>query len=191
MTKEQYWDKIFTSRRENILKRQHITRKVFGMDIIDKNVLEIGCGLALTAAAVTVAICGYWKYSATEVSKVAIDKVRMDFGFNVKQSDITSIPYQDSCFDMIFAFDTLEHIEPEARQKGYEEINRVLKPFATIAINMPLSESAHDVDFDFPFSIKDVIQLFDTCGMGMQTYEEYACMFGATVKRYAWIVGKR
>jgi SAM-dependent methyltransferase len=49
---------------------------------------------------------------------------------------VTSLPFADAAFDLVCAFDIVEHVDDEAAALG--EISRVAKPGAAILISLPL-----------------------------------------------------
>ncbi len=55
---------------------------------------------------------------------------------DIVQGSITSLPFQDESFDLVCAFDVLEHIEND--QKGANEMKRVCKKHGIIFITVPM-----------------------------------------------------
>ncbi|MEO6512111.1 MAG: class I SAM-dependent methyltransferase [Nocardioides sp.] len=61
-------------------------------------------------------------------------------------ADVMQLPFRDSTFDVVSAFDVLEHCEPEA--SALAEVSRVLRPGGRILLAVPAYEwawSSHDV----------------------------------------------
>ena len=57
-------------------------------------------------------------------------------GASVAVGLVTSLPFADAAFDLVCAFDIVEHVEDEAAALG--EISRVARPGAAILISVPL-----------------------------------------------------
>ena len=187
---DNYWDFISEKGRDNVWKRVEIVKRLLDIDLIDKRVLEIGVGLGTAAGAVHATIIGCWKYSGTDVSQANCDLVKKMFNLNVVKADISKLPFPDKNFDVVIALDVLEHVEN--KETGFAEINRVLKDYGTIVLNIPLSESRHDEDQEFGFDKHDLFRLLDVCGMELEKYETYSAKpFGKFLIHYAWAVGVR
>ena len=64
-----------------------------------------------------------------------IDAAGMDFasGYDV-EGDILDMPFADNSFDIVTAFDSLEHLLPEDLDRGLSEMNRVAKSLWVISI---------------------------------------------------------
>ncbi len=62
-----------------------------------------------------------------------------------KQNDLCSLDFPDNCFDLVIAFDVLEHIE--AHQTAIQQVNRVLKRGGYFVFTVPAFQclyGAHD-----------------------------------------------
>lgn len=83
------------------------------------------------------------------------------FHLPVIVTDITQpLPAPSGEMHCVFAFDVLEHIEPEKRPALFSEIDRVLHPTERmIFINNPLGKSQHNPRFDFEFDENDIAVL--------------------------------
>lgn len=66
-------------------------------------------------------------------------------GGQAQVGDITALPYPDSRFDLVAAFDVIEHVEDDRRVFG--ELARVLKSGGVLLCSMPL-HAAHWTSFD-------------------------------------------
>lgn len=173
---EQYWDKVAGQRtdgkfNDNIWKRSEIVRRILEWQPIGASILEIGVGNGLAAAVINLLTLGNIKYTGTDVSGVFADFVRKRWKLNIVKTDAGYLP--DGPFDMVWAFDTLEHVHPGKRLEAYAEINRVLANPGLIMLNVPLSESQHDMHFDFPFGSSDIAQLANACGAHIAKCERY------------------
>jgi SAM-dependent methyltransferase len=70
-----------------------------------------------------------------DVSAPAIAKLHSR-GAAVAVGLVTSLPFADAAYDLVCAFDIVEHVDDEAAALG--EISRVAKPNAAILISLPL-----------------------------------------------------
>ena len=77
------------------------------------SLLDVGCGKG-----------GFVEWA----NRNGIMSVGMDFasGYGLT-ADILNIPFPDNSFDMVTAFDVLEHLRPEDLDRGLSEMNRVAK----------------------------------------------------------------
>jgi SAM-dependent methyltransferase len=174
-----YWDEHFINKgskigqvHDNLLKRCEIVRRVLRQQPIGVRVLEIGCGQGLVAAAVNLVTMGNISYIGTDVSEVACHFVKKRWKLEAKHADILNLPHGP--FNMVWAFDTLEHVHPNDRMDGYQQICQVLAPEnAMICLNVPLNESQHNPQFDHPFGEQDVFNLNNVCCTQIQTWEPY------------------
>jgi ubiquinone/menaquinone biosynthesis C-methylase UbiE len=174
---------------ENIWKRVEIVRRLLAIDLIKKDVLEIGVGLGAAALSVTAALSGYWNYKGTDLSEKNCKFVENYSGLDVVRADIVDLPFKDKSFDVVIALDVLEHVEH--KERGYNEISRVLKDWGRVVLNIPLSISYHAKEQEFGFNTEDLYKLLITCKMEMEKYEVYSVTQGRTTRHYAWAVGVR
>src|SRR5262249_10445904 len=93
-------------------------------------VLDAGCGYAYHT--LRVARCGA-SITAVDFSKVAlevarhtIETARIGHQVELKQADLTSLPFADNSFDFVISWGVLMHI-PEL-ESALTELARVLKP---------------------------------------------------------------
>jgi SAM-dependent methyltransferase len=190
-----YWDGIAKARDgkvfDNIWKRLEIVSRISKFDLIGKHVLEIGCGMATAFAALRVVTLGHIDYVGTDLSPQYCKEVGDIFGMRVVQTDIQRIPVDTGVFDYCFCLDSLEHVRPEDRNAGYKEISRVLKPKASIVLNIPLDESQHDSAFDHGFDDSDLFALLSVTGMRLYSYETYQIKMTDHLRHCAWAVGVR
>jgi SAM-dependent methyltransferase len=68
-------------------------------------------------------------------------------GAAVAVSLVTALPYHDAAFDLVCAFDIVEHVDDDA--SALREISRVAKPDATILISVPLHPARWTAFDDF------------------------------------------
>lgn len=102
-------------------KRNH---GYFAYDIVEnlapKSLLDIGCGKGL-----------FVEWAKTK----NINAVGLDFATDYDvQADLLEMPFSDNSFEMITAFDVLEHLLPENLGQGLDEMFRVTKQWWIISI---------------------------------------------------------
>lgn len=168
VTTKEYWNNVERAIAntangkfsDNFGKRRVLVEALLKYNLTDSRIVELGSGLGLTAYAVAL-VTGRLVYSGVDISENYAAAAKRFFDLRVVVHDITeSLPFKDESADCIFAFDTLEHIPPEARPKLYQEIDRILSAQdRVIFINNPLSESQHDPAFDFSFNETDIVEL--------------------------------
>lgn len=190
-----YWDDVAIAVKkvhkggfnENIWKRCAIASRILAHRPIGRRVLEIGTGQGLGAAVVNLCVLGHMKYTGTDVSNEFCSYVTKQWKLATVQTDVLKLP--DGPFDMIWAFDTLEHVRPEDRQAGYKEMARVLATDGMIMLNVPLNESGHDQQFDWGMEEKEVHDIAKATGAVITKYEPYDV---PEVKRsYLWVEMER
>lgn len=186
-----YWDDIAVrikgrnrgEMNDNIWKRCEIVSRILAHRPIGLRILEIGAGQGLGAAVVNLCTLGHVKYIGTDVSRKFCEYVQARWKLLVEHRDILNLP--DGPFDMVWAFDTLEHVRPEDRDAGYKEIARVLAPHAMILLNIPLCESSHDLTFDFPYDGHDALRLAEATATRVNRWEAYD--IPEVQRSYLWV----
>ena len=104
--------------------------------ITGKKVLDVGCGNAYGTALMA--------ESASEIMGLDYDQATIDDNKNryssiknlsFKRAEIPPLPFEDNSFDMVTAFQFIEHIH--ARKEFMKECLRVLKPGGKVMITTP------------------------------------------------------
>ena len=173
-----YWDEVAVNRidgklRDNIYKRVRLMAKLLEEPLIGARILEIGTGHGLTVAVVNLLTLANIRYTGTDVSKKFCDYVEKRWKLPMLHCDVRSIPVEDHSSDIIWAFDSLEHVRPNDREEGYNEINRILKVPGLIMLNVPLSDSKHDPQFDHSFDESDLATLCKATNTRIRRMEKY------------------
>ncbi|GHJ43911.1 methyltransferase [Catellatospora sp. TT07R-123] len=86
-----------------------------------------------------------WDVLVTEYIQEGVEIAR-ERGFTAIQADARDLPLDDESFDLLVAFDVLEHIEED--HQAAAEIRRILRPGGTALIAVPCDMalwSKHDV----------------------------------------------
>ncbi len=189
-----YWDvqadKRFKYVSDNSWKRAAIVHRLLTVEWVDKRILEIGVGFASVAAVLRIIFLDNFKYIGTDVSPIFCQKAKDFFDVDVVNTDIINLPVTENGFNRIIALDSLEHVKPEDRPEGYRRLGFVMAPDATMFINMPLEETHHDLEFDYPFGNNDLVQIAEASNSRIVKYEEYMVYMSRndTYRRYGWAV---
>lgn len=188
----EYWDGQFGNEvfYENSYKRQAIVKNLLGMKLIGKSVFEIGAGCGVTANAVHSALVGNFTYTGCELSAKGAESIRDRFELDVRHGEITALPTSHK-YDIVWAFDVLEHVKPEDRKQGYAEIGRVLKDQGVIVLNQPCGETHHDLNYDHGFGLRDLVELAEVSNTELKIFKEYSVEAHSGWLRYQWIVLQR
>ena len=100
--------------------------------------LDIGCGQLGVAAFLP------------QVSVMGIDvdqPVASASNFTFQEGSITALPFADQSFPLVSCIDVLEHLSPEDRERGINEMVRVASN--AIVVAYPQGQLAADVDEEF------------------------------------------
>ena len=92
-------------------------------------ILDAGCGrgevlLACARAGASVAGIDYAE-AAVEISRDTLSEVP---GADIRQGDISRLPWPDATFDRVLSGDVIEHLDPPQAQAMLHEAHRVLRP---------------------------------------------------------------
>lgn len=175
----EYWERCAKSTvidhavlNDNIWKRSHQIRRLLEYDLFDQSVLEIGVGSAIVAGALRVALHGQWRYIGTELADGFRRHAKACFQLETIEADVCELP--DGPFSRIIALDSLEHVRPQDRARGYRRIAEVSADGALLFIHYSNSPSYHDKEFDHPFGLEDLAAL-EKQGFRLRRFENYAC----------------
>lgn len=112
LTEREKYLKIYSNPLTSYGKRNH---GYFAYDLIKelnpKTLLDVGCGKGQ-----------FVEWAKTQ----GIDAVGIDFasGYGI-EGDVLDMPFEDNSFDVLTAFDVLEHIKEENLDKALSEMKRV------------------------------------------------------------------
>lgn len=94
-------------------------------------ILDVGCGTG--AVAVDFGGCGW--LCASDRSPDALAFARSRGVDNVVASDAGRLPFASESFDLVLAFDIIEHVDDDRAM--LRELRRVLRPGGAVAIHVP------------------------------------------------------
>lgn len=107
-----------------------------------KKILDVGCGTGTMLNY----LAQHGQVEGIDNSKKAVAFCRQRGFKNTCLGDAQKLPFSDNSFDLVTAFDTLEHIEDD--QIALKEFYRVLRPNGLILMTvpaLPIIWSSHDV----------------------------------------------
>lgn len=113
--------------------KRHLMRRLLAGRLAKPGVriLDIGCG----AGANAFELSSYGDVTASDRSLDALDFVRSRGVKKVVAAEAPNLPFRDGAFDIVTAYDILEHVEDDA---GFlAELGRVLAPGGALAIHVP------------------------------------------------------
>jgi 2-polyprenyl-3-methyl-5-hydroxy-6-metoxy-1,4-benzoquinol methylase len=128
---EYYSERITNKSKKHMMKYMKFVRKTAYLKMLD-----VGCGQGYYVRdAIEEGIDAYGIDISTHAFENALAEVkdRITFG------SIIEIPFGDEEFDVMTAFDVIEHIQPKDTLNMVKEIRRVLKPGGIIIITTPNS----------------------------------------------------
>jgi len=127
---ERYDDRYYD--REYYPKKHIIKFITFQKNKKDIKWLDIGCSLGyLVKEVLEEGIDAY----GIDISEYAIKNAVVEN--RVKYGSITDIPFEDNTFDVVSAFDVIEHIYPKDTEKAILEMYRVLKNNGFLILTTP------------------------------------------------------
>jgi SAM-dependent methyltransferase len=81
-----------------------------------------------------------------DISAAAVAKLRVR-GAQVAVGKVTCLPFADSSFDLVCAFDIIEHVEDD--EGALSEVSRTVKPGGAILVSLPLHSALWTAFDDF------------------------------------------
>lgn len=110
-------------------------------DLVDRTILEIGCGrgefarwLAQHPARPRGVVAADFSPTAISIAR-AVQVVRASASIHWLVADIQSIPCEDASFDTVVSCETIEHVPDPAR--AVRELVRVLRPGGVLFLTTP------------------------------------------------------
>ncbi len=139
LERQHWWfvarEKIISNYLKKIIAAKIVTKQ-------DLKILNVGCGPGRSSQYLS---------SFGEVTSIEYDKECCEFasertGLQIINGSITALPFQDEMFDLVCAFDVIEHVEDD--ELAVSEMKRVTKKEGVIFITVPTFMSLwshHDV----------------------------------------------
>jgi ubiquinone/menaquinone biosynthesis C-methylase UbiE len=125
--KAEYYQEYYHLERKNwwFLARREILRdqlKGLLRDRENLNILNVGAALGAS----TLMLQEFGNVTSLEYNKECCDFVKEKLGMDFINGSIIELPFEDSKFDLVCAFDVVEHVEDDAL--AIRELHRVCKP---------------------------------------------------------------
>ncbi|MBI3694910.1 MAG: methyltransferase domain-containing protein [Acidobacteria bacterium] len=118
------------------LLNEHLARYAFAARLArGKRVLDAGCGLGYGAARLVP--CAR-RVVALEIDSQAVETARRQYaceGLDFLRGDCRELPFPDGSFDLVVAFEVIEHLEQWERLLA--ESRRVLAPWGELVVSTP------------------------------------------------------
>ena len=138
----------------------------------DLKILNVGCGPGRSSEYLS----KFGKVTSIEYDKFCCEFASEKTGLEIINGSITELPFSDNSFDLVCAFDVIEHVEDD--QLAVNELKRVTKNGSLILITVPAFMSLwshHDViNHHFKrYKIKEINQLFDSTNDGNKVFDTY------------------
>ena len=97
--------------------------------------LDVGCAYGNFLGALREH--GGWSLAGADVSEHAIAEAQRRLpGMDLRVSALPDLPFEDESFDVVTAFDVIEHVED--LPAAFRELRRVLRPGGTLAFVVPV-----------------------------------------------------
>ncbi len=123
------------------LETEHINRYIFANNFVkDKKVLDAACGTGYGSALMAKTATSVF---GVDISEEAISYAKSNYGTqntNFLAADIEKLPFEDSFFDVVVSFETIEHVDTNKQEKFLLEVKRTLKKDGLFVVSTPNKE---------------------------------------------------
>ncbi|WP_338762217.1 class I SAM-dependent methyltransferase [Bernardetia sp. ABR2-2B] len=145
--------------RQEILK-QELQKIITSENKNDLKILNIGIATGKT----TEMLSEFGEVTSVEYDSACAEFVRQKLNIEVIEGSILELPFKENSFDLVCAFDVVEHVEDD--KKAVSEMSRVCKTKGRICITVPAFQSLwshHDeVNHHFKrYKMSEIAKLFD------------------------------
>ena len=163
--------------REKIIS--NYIKKIISDKILNQKelkILNVGCGPGRSSQYLT----NFGQVTSVEYDKDCCEFASERTGLEIINGSITELPFQDKSFDLVCAFDVIEHVEDD--QLAVSEMKRVAKNDGVLLITVPAFMSLwshHDViNHHFRrYKINEIEKLFDKDQKGTKIFTSYFNFF--------------
>jgi ubiquinone/menaquinone biosynthesis C-methylase UbiE len=167
--KAEYYQEYYHLERKNwwFLARKEILRDQLKSLLRGKgslNILNVGAALGAS----TLMLQEFGNVTSLEYNKECCDFVKEKLGMDFINGSITELPFDDNKFDLVCAFDVVEHVEEDAL--AIRELHRVCKPGGYTFTTVPTFRfmwSEHDEINEHVrrYTMKSYLALFKSVGL--------------------------
>jgi SAM-dependent methyltransferase len=170
LEREHWWFRARLKILESLLLSQVLPKMGGG----EKRILNAG----IATGATSVMLQNFGQVTSLEYDDECVRFVRESVGIEVDQGSLTELPYPSSSFDLVCAFDVVEHIEEH--QKALLEIYRVLQPRGVVFLTVPAFQflwSEHDVVNHHyrRYRLRQLMELLKSCGFAIRKRSYFNC----------------
>ncbi|HEU4495528.1 MAG TPA: methyltransferase domain-containing protein [Flavobacterium sp.] len=139
-------------------------------------ILNVGCGPGRSSEYLS----EFGRVASIEYDKFCCEFAAEKTGLEIIQGSITELPFEDNSFDLVCAFDVIEHVEDDAL--AVAELKRVAKNDAFVLVTVPAFMSLwshHDViNHHFRrYRLPEVKKLFGKENSGKTVFSSYFNFF--------------
>ncbi|MGH1338222.1 MAG: class I SAM-dependent methyltransferase [Aureispira sp.] len=138
LEREHWWFKARLDILERLLENEILSQHQ------DKSTVKI-LNAGVATGATSLMLEKYAETVSLEYDKDCCVMLKELVGIEAVNASLTALPFEDNSFDLVCAFDVIEHIEDH--ETALAEINRVLKPNGQVFVTVPAFEflwSSHD-----------------------------------------------
>ncbi len=182
---QDYYKEYYDLERQHwwFVAREKIISNYIKKLISDKNlnnqdlkILNVGCGPGRSSQYLS----EFGKVVSIEYDKYCCEFASEKTGLEIINGSITELPFEDNSFDLVCAFDVIEHVEND--QLAVNEIKRVAKKNGVIFITIPAFISIwshHDViNHHFRrYRLPQIETLFNQVNDGNKIFTSYFNFF--------------
>ena len=181
--REHWW---FVAREKIIITsiNKHILEKIISDEPL--KILNIGCSTGRSSEYLS----QFGTVTSLEYDKECCEFTSQKTGLEIINGSITELTFSDNTFDLVCAFDVIEHVEDH--ELAVEEMKRVAKQngilFVTVPAFMDLWSHHDEVNFHFRrYTKKEIIALFNKTKKGDTVFVTY---FNSILFLPIWIYRK-
>ena len=134
LEREGWWFKARLSILESYCKDLAVNTNI--------KILNVGAATGATSEMLS----RYGEVTSLEYDKFCCEFLKVKTGIEAINASLTELPFKNNTYDLICAFDVIEHIEDH--EKALDEIYRVLRPHGKYFLTVPAFQSLwsnHDV----------------------------------------------
>lgn len=139
---------------------------------VSLRILNIGCSTGRSSEY----LAQFGEVTSLEYDQECCEFTTQKTGLQIINGSITELPFEDKSFDLVCAFDVVEHVEDH--EKAVQEMKRVADRngilFITVPAFMSLWSHHDEVNYHFRrYKIKQVHNLFSSKNDGKKIYSTY------------------
>lgn len=173
LERQHWWfvarEKIICNYIKKLIKDKNLQNK-------DLKILNIGCGPGRSSQYLSV----FGNVTSIEYDKECCKFASERTGLEIINGSITELPFQEESFDLVCAFDVIEHVEQD--QLAVYEMKRVAKKNAVLLITVPAFKSLwshHDIiNHHFRrYKCNQIEKLFENQKDGTKIFASYFNFF--------------